>query len=294
MTRNRFGLIREIGLLSNPVMRSWVKSMNLRTINDNATITIEGSAFTLMYSSGPTRGAINVLIDGKRIATINQHSTATAYRRKWTSPHLSSGDHLVKFVHASGNTVDIDMIAVSGGKIIITADNQVVQNVRITSTDGDAIHCVGYSNIKISNVVILYDGGNGIFLNGCNGAAISNVNILFTGASASGPNSNTERNCIEAYNSNNLIVSNILATNCSSGVYTVHSDAPNISFIKCVNMRGPYPRGQCVQFNQSNNCSLSDFYSYNDLNVAWTSDNVSVFQSWNCSIRAAWLMETIG
>jgi hypothetical protein len=171
------------------------------------------------------------------------------------------------------------------GKIVITADNQVVQNVKITSTDGDGILCSGHSNIDIHNVAILYNGGNGISLNGCDGAKISNVNILFTGAPPSGPNDSTERNCIQANNSDNLNVSDVLATDCSSGVYTQKSDAPKISFIKCINMRGPYPRGQCVQFNQSNNCSLSDFYSYNDLNVAWTNDNVNIFQSSNCTIQ---------
>ena len=85
-----------------------------RTINDDATITINGSGFKLMYTSGSSRGTITVFIDGKNTATINQHSTNTVYKHNWTSPKFSFGNHLIKFVHASGGTVDIDMIEVTG------------------------------------------------------------------------------------------------------------------------------------------------------------------------------------
>ena len=82
--------------------------------NDNATITMIGSAFTLVYTTGPTRGAINVFVDGKKIASINQHSTNTVYQKSWKSPNLASRQHLLKFVHANGKSIDIDMIMVSG------------------------------------------------------------------------------------------------------------------------------------------------------------------------------------
>lgn len=165
------------------------------------------------------------------------------------------------------------------GEIFITADNQVVQNVSITSLNGDGIRCYNYSGIKIHNVTISYSGGQGISLQGCDGATISNVNIIHVGAPSSGPNDSTMRNCISVIQSNNLVASNILATDCSSGAYVQQSNATSISFIKCVNMRGPFPRGQCVQFNQSSNFSLSDFYSYNDISIAWTTDNINVYNS---------------
>ena len=49
--------------------------------------------------------------------------------------------------------------------------------------------------------------------------------------------------------------------------------------ISARNMRGPYPRGQCVQFSQSNGASLSNFYCRND--------NVSSWPDWRL---AGWML----
>ncbi len=84
------------------------------TINDSATISIDGAAFTLVYTSSSANGALDVLVDGEKIATVDQGSTRTKYQKKWASPDLGSGNHLLQFVHVSGDTVDIDMIAGSG------------------------------------------------------------------------------------------------------------------------------------------------------------------------------------
>ena len=55
--------------------------------------------------------------------------------------------------------------------------------------------------------------------------------------------------------------------------------------IEGYDFRGPMPRGQLVQFDKSPNSSLSDFYVHNDPKVAFTEDNVSVFQSDNVTIQ---------
>jgi hypothetical protein len=83
-------------------------------LSDSATISINGTAFTLMYSSAYKRGSLNILVDGKRIAVLNQKTVATVYKVNWNSPKLTAGTHVVKFVHISGLTIDIDMISVSG------------------------------------------------------------------------------------------------------------------------------------------------------------------------------------
>ena len=50
-------------------------------------------------------------------------------------------------------------------------------------------------------------------------------------------------------------------------------------------MRGPFPRGQCVQFDKCNSSVLEDFSCENDLNRSWTEDNVNVFESDNVTLR---------
>jgi len=49
-------------------------------------------------------------------------------------------------------------------------------------------------------------------------------------------------------------------------------------------MRGPFPRGQCVQFDKSNNSALRDFSCEND-NSSWTEDNINVYESNNVTVQ---------
>ena len=50
-------------------------------------------------------------------------------------------------------------------------------------------------------------------------------------------------------------------------------------------MRGPYPRGQLVQFDKSNDCLLEDFSVVNRPGQSWVEDNISVYRSSKCVIR---------
>ena len=104
---------------------------NSRALNDTATISMNATAFTLMYSSASTRGTLNVLVDGKKIATIDQKSATTIFKKNWASPHLAAGNHVVKFVHASGTSIDIDMITVSGST---TAQSPTPTHISATAT----------------------------------------------------------------------------------------------------------------------------------------------------------------
>ena len=63
------------------------------------------------------------------------------------------------------------------------------------------------------------------------------------------------------------------------------STCPNIkaSYIEARNMRGPYPRGQCVQFGLSDNARLTDFYCMND-ETSWSEDNISMWRSSNAYV----------
>jgi hypothetical protein len=68
-------------------------------------------------ATGPTRGAANVYVDGAYAATINLHTTSTAYQRVvWTKSWSAFGAHTVKIV-VSGTAghprVDIDALIVA-------------------------------------------------------------------------------------------------------------------------------------------------------------------------------------
>lgn len=57
-----------------------------------------------------------------------------------------------------------------------------------------------------------------------------------------------------------------------------------MSFLELHDGRGPFPRGQNVQFNRSPNSILEDFSAENGP-TSWTEDNISAFRSDRCTIR---------
>ena len=57
-----------------------------------------------------------------------------------------------------------------------------------------------------------------------------------------------------------------------------------MKFLELHDARGPMPRGQNVQFNQSPDSILEDFSAENGP-TSWTEDNVSVFRSDRCIVR---------
>jgi hypothetical protein len=57
-------------------------------------------------------GNLDIYVDDVFVARINQYSAVQKYKQKYYSPLLSSGQHTVKFVHATGARVDVDAIEV--------------------------------------------------------------------------------------------------------------------------------------------------------------------------------------
>ncbi len=86
------------------------------TVKDLATISISGPRFTLVYSMAHDYGKLNVFVDNRKIATIDQQRSKSRHQKEWISPDLGSGTHVLKFVHASGKVVNIDSIKILESK----------------------------------------------------------------------------------------------------------------------------------------------------------------------------------
>ena len=70
----------------------------------------------------------------------------------------------------------------------------------------------------------------------------------------------------------------------SSGIQLNTCPGAHVSNLVAINMRGPYPRGQCFQCGHSDNVTLEDFYCKSD-NTSWTEDNLSLWRSSNVTVR---------
>ena len=82
----------------------------------------------------------------------------------------------------------------------------------------------------------------------------------------------------------NTIITRVKASRGSSNIYAENSPRTYMNFLELHDARGPFPRGQNVQFNRSPNSVLLDFSAENGP-TSWTEDNISVFRSDDCVVR---------
>jgi hypothetical protein len=170
------------------------------------------------------------------------------------------------------------------GPVKVTQNGQVVENLRIFSSNGAAIQIDGFSSVVIRNVEIHHDGGPGIAFSNASDILIDHVSVLHTGAPATGQNPDDGRVNIQGYASQRPTISNVRLTRGSSGVYLLQCPQSKLSFVEGHDFRGPFPRGQLVQWDKSNDGVLEDFSVANPKG-SWPEDNVNVYQSLRAQIR---------
>jgi hypothetical protein len=175
----------------------------------------------------------------------------------------------------------------TSGPITVMENDQVIQNLIITSTAGIAINTNGYSGVKIQNVIVHHDGnsGPGIYVSNSNNVIISGADVIFDGATASGANPTNNNDNIDCYNSMNLIINNVRLTRGSSSIYLLKCTNIKLTFIEGHDQRGPFPRGQLVQWDHSSHGILSDFFNLTSLANSYTEDNVNVYKSTDIAIE---------
>jgi hypothetical protein len=171
------------------------------------------------------------------------------------------------------------------GPVVVSRDGEVVQNLVITARTGPGITVNGFRDVTINNVVILHANGPGIAVSDANNATITNADIVYTGGPRSGPNPSTENNNIDCYSSASMTVQNVRLTRGSSGIFMDHCPGSNLSFIEGHDQRGPFPRGQLVQWAFSDNGTLTDFSNEASQTRSFTEDNVNIYHTEFITIR---------
>ena len=84
---------------------------------------------------------------------------------------------------------------------------------------------------------------------------------------------------IKVYHSTGLKMTNVYTDSGSRGISIVSSGGAQLSGIVNMNVRGPFPAGQCVQISKSDGSTLDNFYCHNDLDIAWPEDSISIYRS---------------
>jgi hypothetical protein len=181
---------------------------------------------------------------------------------------------------------------VPSGPIVVTQNNQIIQYLDIIvplNSTVAGVFCNGFSNVTVRNCNIMHLSQAGISFINSPYFTIENCNIKYTGQQAinsvtpGGNMANPNINCLNVSGSTsvNCSINYVRVENGSSGIYLNGCDNAVVTMLQGVNMRGPGPRGQLIQFNTCLNPYLADFSNYNDPANSFSEDCVSIFASPN-------------
>jgi hypothetical protein len=167
----------------------------------------------------------------------------------------------------------------NSGPVSASYDGQIIENLRITANGVYAINVNGYNNVILRNLEVFHSGTHGIKVNNADDILIQNVLVENTGAPASGPHSHPDQNNIQVDNSMRVRIDQVKLVRGSSGIYFYGSPNSHSSFVEGHDFRGPFPRGQLVQWNASANPIFEDFSVISPQATSWVEDNVNVYGS---------------
>lgn len=191
-------------------------------------------------------------------------------------------------IHAQGVPVACSDYAESG-PIVADRDSQIIENLIIQSPEGPGITVYGFSNVIIRNVTIFHANGSGIYLMNAPNTTIEKADIYNIGAPDSGKALSTEEINISAEGSDDLVVRDVRLQKGSSGIYMLWCDDSDLSNIEGYDVRGPFPRGQLVQWDKCHRGKLTNFTSINSLEHSWPEDLVNAYESSYISIKKGYL-----
>jgi hypothetical protein len=169
------------------------------------------------------------------------------------------------------------------GPVASQAEGQIIENLDIESNSGHAIS-VTHHGVTVRNCRIRHTGGHGVHAEGCTRLLLENLEIDHRGAPLSGVGPDEFRNNINLVRCPAAAISRIKASRGASNIRLEESARSRLRFVELHDARGPFPRGQNVQFSESPSCLLEDFSGENGP-TSWTEDNISVFRSDKCQIR---------
>lgn len=159
-----------------------------------------------------------------------------------------------------------------------------------------AVFCRGAKNVRIKHLLVEHPVGSvGIGFDRCDGLVIEDVEVRTVGDDGRradgharpGPCTIPNRDCdnIHGKNSKDVFIHRVRVSGGSSGIELHGCTGATLRDIVARDVRGPYPRGQCVQFSNSHGAVLESFHCVNDVAFSWPEDSISVWRSRDVSVR---------
>ena len=176
------------------------------------------------------------------------------------------------------------------GPVQASANGQVFEGLDITATGtAHGVRVNGFADVSVRNCRIRHERGKGIYGTSAPRLLVEDVDVLCTGAPAAGRNPSSDMNNIQLTGCSNPIVRRARLERGSTGVYMIQCHGARVSFIEGHDFRGPFPRGQVVQFDGSTDVVLEDFSCENIGNVSWPEDCVNCYGCTNPTVRRGFI-----
>jgi hypothetical protein len=169
------------------------------------------------------------------------------------------------------------------GPVRVEEEGAVLENLRIDASGEPAI-IIAADRVTVRNVHVTHRGAAGISIEGAADVVLENVVVEHAAAPATGPHETSDQINIEVFDSPRLRVDGARLARGSSGIYILESPRSDLRRIQGEDFRGPFPRGQLVQWDKSSNSVLDGFSVVNTAD-SWPEDNVNVYQSAAMQIR---------
>lgn len=171
---------------------------------------------------------------------------------------------------------------VPSGPVVSTANGQVIEGLDITAPDGTHGVTVNHAGVTVRRNRISHRHADGIRASG-SGVIIQDVIATYRTPAAgfdTSPGSN-----ITVSGGGSPLIERVRLTGGAAGIYCLNSPGARLRFIQGLDIRGPGPRGQLVQFDKCAGGVLEDFSCVNSDATSWPEDMVSVYQSPNAIVR---------
>lgn len=178
----------------------------------------------------------------------------------------------------------------ASGPVAASADGQVFANLEITVDDDTAGIEVGrYEGVTIRHCLIRHASGPGIEAVGSTSLLIEDCEIICTKASSAGPLDNAEAVNLKIDGCATTTIRRVRVERGASGIWAHRCAGILISMLEGHDFRGPFPRGQLVQFDKCSEAVLEDFSCENIGDTSWPEDNINCYACINPVIRRGFI-----
>lgn len=165
----------------------------------------------------------------------------------------------------------------SGG-ITTEADGQRIESLMIDAAgDAPAIQIAGHARVTIRHCLIRHADGPGINADGASELLIEDCQIICTSAPARGYLATFEALNVRLDGCRAVVIRRLKVERGASGVYAHRCTDVRIGMLEGHDFRGPFPRGQLVQFDKCRQAVLEDFSCESSGDASWSEDNINCF-----------------